>query len=81
MIPSTLLTSLSISFASSATYILCRWLYRRNIVVDGNFSLEHMKMKRPDQDVFLNNGCGYIVESSTYKQHLQNSTESKHVSP
>jgi hypothetical protein len=60
--------------------ILGRWLYRRNIVVDGNFSLEHMKMKRPGQDVFLNDGCGYMVQSAPYKQHLQNSTESTQVS-
>ena len=60
--------------------ILGRWLYRRNIVVDGNFSLEHMKMKQPGQDVFLNDGCGYMVQSAPYKQHLQNSTESTQVS-
>jgi hypothetical protein len=64
----------------SSTYILYRWLYRRNIVVDGNFSLEHMKMKQPSQDVFLNDGCGYVVESVPYKQHPQDSTESTQVS-
>jgi hypothetical protein len=70
----------NISFDYSPTHILCRWLYRRNIVVDGNFSLEHMKMKRPGQDVFLNDGCGYLVESKRYKRHLKSSTESTHVS-
>ena len=48
--------------------------------MDGNFSLEHMKMKQPGQDVFLNDGCGYLVESSPYKKHLQDSTEPAQVS-
>ena len=52
-----------------------RWLYCRNIVVDGNFSLEHMKMKQAAEDVFLNDGCGYVVQSAPYKQHLQEATE------
>lgn len=47
--------------------------------MDGNFSLEHMKMKQPGQDVFLNDGCGYLVESEPYKQHLQDSTEGTQV--
>jgi hypothetical protein len=48
--------------------------------VDGNFSLEHMKMRQPAQDVFLNDGCGYVVESRPYKKHLQDSTESPQAS-
>jgi hypothetical protein len=59
--------------------MIFRWLYRRNIVVDGNFSLEHMKMKKPGCDVFLNDGCGYLVESARYTQHLQSSKESTQV--
>jgi hypothetical protein len=55
-------------------------LYRRNIVVDGNFSLEQMKMKKPNQDIFLNDGCGYMVASAPYQRHLQDSTESREVS-
>ena len=38
-------------------------------------------MKKPSQDVFLNDGCGYVVESRPYKRHLQSSTESTQVSP
>ena len=33
-------------------------------------------MKQPGHDVFLNDGCGYVVESAPYMQHLQESTES-----
>jgi hypothetical protein len=39
-----------------------------------------MKMKQPAQDIFLNDGCGYLVESRPYKQHLQDSSESPQVS-
>jgi hypothetical protein len=56
-----------------------RWIYRRNIVVDGNFSLEHMKMKSDADDVFLNDGEGYMVEWIPYKQHLEDSIETKQV--
>ena len=38
-------------------------------------------MKQPGQDVFLNDGCGYLVESGPYKQHLQDSTEGIQVCP
>ena len=37
-------------------------------------------MKKPAQDIFLNDGCGYIVQSAPYIQHLQNSTETTQVS-
>jgi hypothetical protein len=57
-----------------------RWIYRRNIVVDGNFSLEHMKMKSDANDVSLNDGEGYMVEWLPYKQHLEASFETKQVS-
>jgi hypothetical protein len=39
-------------------------------VVDGNFSAKHMKMKHPDQDIWLSNGMGYMVEWDRYKSHL-----------
>jgi hypothetical protein len=39
-------------------------------VVDGNFSAEHMKMKNPDQDIWLSNGMGYMVEWDRYKSHI-----------
>lgn len=40
-----------------------------------------MRMKQPSQDVSLNDGCGYLVESKRYHRHLQSSTESTQVSP
>ena len=37
-------------------------------------------MKKPGHDVFLNDGCGYVVKSAPYMQHLQESTEATQVS-
>jgi hypothetical protein len=56
-----------------------RWLYRRSIVVDGNFSLEHMKMKKSEDDVFLSDGEGYMVQSAPYQEHLNTSVETTQV--
>jgi hypothetical protein len=55
------------------------WLYRRSIVVDGNFSLEHMKMKKSEDDVFLSDGEGYMVQLSPYQEHLNTSLETSQV--
>jgi hypothetical protein len=39
-----------------------------------------MKMKQPAQNVFLNDGCGYVVQTSPYQQHLRESVETSRVS-
>jgi uncharacterized protein YlzI (FlbEa/FlbD family) len=49
-------------------------------VVDGNFSAEHMKMLRPDTDIRLVNGEGYMVEETLYQEHLQESVDQREVS-
>jgi hypothetical protein len=56
------------------------WLFRRSIVVDGNFSAEHMKMLKAEKDVRLVNGEGYMVEEDRYQRHLKNSSDQKEVS-
>jgi hypothetical protein len=58
---------------------MCRWKFRRVLVTDGDFSLEHMRMQRPDLDVGLTDGEGYMVESAPYRQHLEESIEVKEV--
>jgi hypothetical protein len=52
-----------------------RWLFRRSLVIDGNFSAEHLKMSRAEKDVKLVNGEGYMVEESRYQQHLSENLE------
>ena len=38
--------------------------------MDGNFSAEHMKMRRKDDDATMTNGTGFMTESSRYAEHL-----------
>jgi|BogFormECP03_OM3_1039632.scaffolds.fasta_scaffold00095_5 hypothetical protein len=46
------------------------WVTRRTITVDGNFHADHIKMRRPDLDIMLTNGQGYMVEEEQYKEYL-----------
>lgn len=49
---------------------LPNWVTRRTITVDGNFHADHIKMRRPDLDVVLTNGDGYMVEDDQYREYL-----------
>lgn len=53
-----------------------RFVYTRTIVMDGNFSADHMKMRCPEADVGLSNGMGFMVEDHRYKEHLKQAQES-----
>ena len=57
-----------------------RWLYTRSIVIDGNFAAEHLKMKRPEEDIALSPGGRYMVEPKRYELHLRTGKEVKQVS-
>jgi hypothetical protein len=46
------------------------WVTRRTITVDGNFHADHIKMRRPDLDIMLTNGQGFMVEDKRYKEYL-----------
>jgi hypothetical protein len=59
--------------------ICSRWLYRRVLVYDGNFSNEHMRMRQPLLDASLTDGQGYMVEEEDYQFHLKHSVEIKQV--
>jgi hypothetical protein len=60
--------------------IVSRWLYTRSIVIDGNFSAEHLKMKQPEEDVALSPGRRYMTEPKRYELHLNTGKEVKQVS-
>jgi hypothetical protein len=60
--------------------IFSRWLYTRSIVIDGNFSAEHLKMRQPEEDVALLPGGRYMVEPRRYELHLNTGVEIKQVS-
>ena len=56
-----------------------RWLYTRSIVIDGNFSAEHLKMRQPEGDIALSPGGRYMVEPKRYELHLNTGKEIKQV--
>ncbi|KAI6104317.1 hypothetical protein F5141DRAFT_988565, partial [Pisolithus sp. B1] len=41
--------------------MLNSWRYTRTVVMDGNFKAEHMHEQRPDDQVWLMDGCGFMV--------------------
>ena len=59
---------------------ISRWLYTRTIVIDGNFTADHLKMRRPEHDVALNPGGRYIVEPTQYQAHLGSAIDFREVS-
>jgi len=64
---------------SPHAWFFYRWLFRRALVADGNFTADHMKMRCPEEDVNLTHGYGYVVEEGRYKQHLSDAQEFKEV--
>lgn len=55
-------------------------MYMATIMQDGNFSAEHLKPRRADDDVPLNEGSGFMVTDGPYKAHLAEALETKQVS-
>jgi hypothetical protein len=51
------------------------WLTRRTITGDGNFHADRIKTRRPDLDVALSNGQGFMVEEEKYKEYLAQAKE------
>ncbi|PIL25434.1 hypothetical protein GSI_13324 [Ganoderma sinense ZZ0214-1] len=54
-----------------------QWKYTRSVVMDGNFSTQHRKMCRPEDDVALADGHAFMVEDTPYKEHLKTAKEYK----
>ena len=50
------------------------------MAVNGNMSAQHLKMRRPDLDIALTDGEGYVVGDFLYRQHLAVAVEIKQVS-
>ncbi|KAI6006355.1 hypothetical protein F5J12DRAFT_905770 [Pisolithus orientalis] len=49
----------------------------RQYVMDGNFTAQHMKMNKPELDVSLSDGKGYMVSEAPYQNLLQQSLDNK----
>ncbi len=56
-----------------------RHQYQVALVGDGNFKLEHMKMRNPEADPPLSDGHGFFVESGPYQDHLRSSNDTQSV--
>ena len=56
-----------------------RSIYHWSIVADGNFKLENMKLKCPQDDVSLSDGRGFMVKDKPYQAHIMASVEAKQV--
>ncbi|KAJ7501893.1 hypothetical protein B0H11DRAFT_2188727 [Mycena galericulata] len=54
-------------------------LYRPQIVVNGNFKLDNLKMRNPGDDVCLSDGEMFCVGSIQYDEHRLTQWESEHV--
>ncbi|PCH42791.1 hypothetical protein WOLCODRAFT_74097, partial [Wolfiporia cocos MD-104 SS10] len=57
------------------------WKYRRSMVMDSNFTAEHLRTRWPDDDVWLGDGHGFMVAEARYKIHLAAAKESKQSPP
>lgn len=49
-------------------------------VLNGNFTAQHMKMKKPEDDVALSDSLGYMVTEASYSAHMATATEHQEVS-
>src|ERR1700736_777203 len=67
-------------FLANVHWPLIRWKFTRGYVFDGNFSVEQLKMKNPEDDVVISDGNGFLVGGSLYKSHLKVAKELKEVS-
>ncbi|KIK13391.1 hypothetical protein PISMIDRAFT_118988, partial [Pisolithus microcarpus 441] len=47
------------------------WKYSRTVVMDGNFKVEHMHERRPDNQVWLMDGHGFMVANPPYQAYLK----------
>ena len=43
----------------------------RSFVVDGNFTADHIKQTRPNDDVWLTDGEGMMTEKTSYNAHMK----------
>lgn len=49
-------------------------------MIDGNFTADHLKMKRPENDIALSPGGRYMVEPTRYEAHLESAVDCREVS-
>ena len=50
-------------------------LYQPSYIADGNYKLQHLAMRQPEDDVFLRDGKGYMLGWEPYRTHIKTTTE------
>ena len=68
-----------VSYSRILTVHWYRWKFTRSVVLDGNFSAQHRKMRRPEDDVALADGHAFMVTDAPYKEHLKTAAEFREV--
>src|SRR5258708_29282682 len=61
------------------TLCISKNLFMQSFMMDGNFQVEHMRMKNPDDDIPLSDGAGFMVSKKPYKSHLKSAVERRQV--
>lgn len=47
--------------------------------MDGNFTAQHMKMRKPEDDVSLSDGLAYMVANEPYQKHIAQAANNEEV--
>lgn len=47
--------------------------------MDGNFTAQHMKMRKPENDVSLSDGLAYMVANEPYQKHISQAANNEEV--
>ena len=55
-------------------------LFMRGFIMDGNFQVEHIRMRNPENDVTISDGTGFMVSKKVYELHLKLAAERQQVS-
>lgn len=48
-------------------------------MVDGNFTAQHMKMRKPEDDISLSDGLAYMVANEPYQKHVSQAANNEEV--
>jgi len=47
--------------------------------VDGNFTAQHMKMRKPEDDIPLSDRLAYMVANKPYQKHVAHTANNEEV--
>src|SRR5260370_36949833 len=57
------------------TLCISKNLFMRGFMMDGNFQVERMRMKNPEDNIPLSDGAGFMASKKPYKSHLKSAVE------